>query len=113
MAAIIIVHFVPFHLPVEKAETTIFKNTALEAKKAVDKGFKEIILTGVNIGDFGKSTGENFLDLLKALENVEGLKRLRLGSIEPNLLKDEIIKLGCQFKSNYAAFSYSFASRFG
>ncbi len=68
-------------------------NTATEAKKAVDKGFKEIILTGVNIGDFGKSTGENFLDLLKTLENIEGLKRLRLGSIEPNLLKDEIIEL--------------------
>lgn len=68
-------------------------NTAIEAKKAVDKGFKEIILTGVNIGDFGKTTGENFLDLLQALENVEGLKRLRLGSIEPNLLKDEIIEI--------------------
>ena len=68
-------------------------NTVAEAKKAVDKGYKEIILTGVNIGDFGKSTGENFLDLLKALEKVEGLHRLRLGSIEPNLLKDEIIDL--------------------
>ncbi|WP_297090957.1 tRNA (N(6)-L-threonylcarbamoyladenosine(37)-C(2))-methylthiotransferase MtaB [uncultured Draconibacterium sp.] len=68
-------------------------NTIAEAEKAVEKGYKEIILTGVNIGDFGKSTGENFLDLLKALENVPGLKRLRLGSIEPNLLKDEIIEL--------------------
>ncbi|MDX1284334.1 MAG: tRNA (N(6)-L-threonylcarbamoyladenosine(37)-C(2))-methylthiotransferase MtaB, partial [Draconibacterium sp.] len=68
-------------------------NTVKEAQKAVAKGYKEIILTGVNIGDFGKSTGENFLDLLKALEKVEGLKRLRLGSIEPNLLKDEIIEL--------------------
>ncbi|WP_340114947.1 tRNA (N(6)-L-threonylcarbamoyladenosine(37)-C(2))-methylthiotransferase MtaB [Maribellus mangrovi] len=68
-------------------------NTVAEAKKAVDKGFKEIIMTGVNIGDFGKSTGENFLDLLKGLEQVEGLERLRLGSIEPNLLKDEIIEL--------------------
>ena len=68
-------------------------NTVLQAKKAVDKGFREIVLTGVNIGDFGKSTGETFYDLLKALENVEGLKRLRLGSVEPNLLKDEIIDL--------------------
>ncbi len=68
-------------------------NTVAEAKKAVDKGYKEIILTGVNIGDYGKTTGENFLDLLKALEKVEGLHRLRLGSIEPNLLKDEIIEL--------------------
>lgn len=69
------------------------ENTVAEARKAVAKGYKEIILTGVNIGDFGKSTGENFLDLLKALEKVEGLRRLRLGSIEPNLLKDEVIKL--------------------
>ena len=76
-----------------KSRNDNIQNTAAEAKKAVIKGFKEVILTGVNIGDFGKSTGENFLDLLKALENVEGLKRLRLGSIEPNLLKDEIIEL--------------------
>jgi len=76
-----------------KSRNDNISNTTAEAKKAVDKGFKEIILTGVNIGDFGKSTGENFLDLLKALEKVEGLKRLRLGSIEPNLLKDEIIEL--------------------
>ncbi|WP_303919771.1 tRNA (N(6)-L-threonylcarbamoyladenosine(37)-C(2))-methylthiotransferase MtaB [Draconibacterium sediminis] len=68
-------------------------NTVKEAQKSVQKGYKEIILTGVNIGDFGKSTGENFLDLLKALEQLEGLERLRLGSIEPNLLKDEIIEL--------------------
>jgi threonylcarbamoyladenosine tRNA methylthiotransferase MtaB len=76
-----------------KSRNDNISNTVLEAKKAVEKGFKEIILTGVNIGDFGKSTGENFLDLLKALEQVEELKRLRLGSIEPNLLKDEIIEL--------------------
>lgn len=69
------------------------ENTVKEAEKAVEKGYKEIVLTGVNIGDFGKSTGENFFDLLKALEKVEGLHRLRLGSIEPNLLKDEIIEL--------------------
>ena len=68
-------------------------NTVAEARKAVEKGYKEIILTGVNIGDFGKSTGENFLDLLIALEKVEGLQRLRMGSIEPNLLKDDIISL--------------------
>jgi len=76
-----------------KSRNDTIPNTVQEAKKAVAKGFKEVILTGVNIGDFGKSTGENFLDLLKALEKVEGLKRLRLGSIEPNLLKDEIIEL--------------------
>lgn len=68
-------------------------NTVAEAVRAVDKGFREIVLTGVNIGDFGKSTGENFTDLLFALEKVNGLERLRLGSIEPNLLKNEIIEL--------------------
>ena len=76
-----------------KSRNDNIANTVTEAKKAVDKGFKEVILTGVNIGDFGKSTGENFLDLLKSLEKVDGLQRLRLGSIEPNLLKDEIIEL--------------------
>lgn len=73
-------------------------NTVNEAGKAVEKGFKEIVLTGVNIGDFGKSTGENFLDLLLELEKVEGLQRLRLGSIEPNLLKDDIIDLVAESK---------------
>lgn len=76
-----------------KSRNDTITNTVIEAQKAVDKGFKEVILTGVNIGDFGKSTHENFLDLLKALEKVNGLKRLRLGSIEPNLLKDDIIDL--------------------
>jgi len=69
------------------------ENTVKEARKAVEKGFREIVLTGVNIGDFGKSNGENFLDLLRALEKTDGLQRLRLGSIEPNLLKDDIIDL--------------------
>ncbi len=76
-----------------KSRNDSITNTVVEAKKVIDKGFKEIILTGVNIGDFGKSTGETFYDLLKALEKVKGLKRLRLGSIEPNLLKNEIIEL--------------------
>jgi len=81
-----------------RSRNDTIKNTVAEAQKAVEKGFKEIILTGVNIGDFGKSTGESFTDLLKALEKVDGLKRLRLGSIEPNLLKNEIIELVSQSK---------------
>ncbi len=87
MVAIITVRFVPFHLHVDKAETTILKIQLPKQKKQLTKDYKEVILTGVNIGDFGKSTGENFLDLLKALEKVDGLKRLRLGSIEPNLVE--------------------------
>ena len=54
-----------------KSRNDNIANTVTEAKKAVEKGFREIILTGVNIGDFGKSTGENFLELLKALENLK------------------------------------------
>lgn len=81
-----------------KSRNDTIENTVKEARKAVEKGYKEVVLTGVNIGDYGKSSGENFLDLLKALENVEGLHRLRLGSIEPNLLKDEIIDLVAKSK---------------
>jgi threonylcarbamoyladenosine tRNA methylthiotransferase MtaB len=81
-----------------RSRNDTIENTVAEARKAVEKGFKEVILTGVNIGDFGKTTGENFFDLLKALEQVDGLKRLRLGSIEPNLLKDEIIELAAGSK---------------
>ena len=81
-----------------KSRNDTIKNTVDQASKAVEKGFKEVVLTGVNIGDFGKSTGENFLELLIALEKVEGLQRLRLGSIEPNLLKDDIIQLVSESK---------------
>jgi threonylcarbamoyladenosine tRNA methylthiotransferase MtaB len=76
-----------------KSRNDSIENTVKEAQKAVAKGYKEVVLTGVNIGDYGKTTGENFLELLNSLEKVEGLSRLRLGSIEPNLLKDEIIEL--------------------
>lgn len=62
------------------------------AKDVVAKGGKEIVLTGVNIGDFGRTTGENFFDLCKALDEVEGVERYRIGSIEPNLITDEIIE---------------------
>lgn len=62
-----------------------------QAEQVVKSGGKEIVLTGVNIGDFGKTTGESFFDLLKALDNVEGIERYRISSIEPNLLTDEII----------------------
>lgn len=62
-----------------------------QARQAVAEGGKEIVLTGVNIGDFGRSTGETFLDLVKSLDEVEGVERYRISSIEPNLLTDEII----------------------
>lgn len=63
-----------------------------QARTAAADGGKEIVLTGVNIGDFGRSTGETFFDLVKALDEVEGIERYRISSIEPNLLTDEIIE---------------------
>ena len=61
------------------------------AEDIASKGIREIVLTGVNTGDFGRSTGESFLDLLKALNGVEGIERYRISSIEPNLLTEEIV----------------------
>lgn len=63
-----------------------------QANEVAAKGGKEIVLTGVNIGDFGKSTGETFLDLIRALDEVEGIDRYRISSIEPNLITDEAIE---------------------
>lgn len=62
-----------------------------QAREIASEGVKEIVLTGVNTGDFGKSTGESFADLLKALDRVEGIERYRISSIEPNLLTEEIV----------------------
>lgn len=62
-----------------------------QAQQVACEGGKEIVLTGVNIGDFGKSTGETFIGLLRALDEVEGILRYRISSIEPNLITDEII----------------------
>ena len=62
-----------------------------EARQIAAGGQKEIVLTGVNTGDFGRTTGERFIDLLRALNEVEGIERYRISSIEPNLLTDEII----------------------
>ncbi|HRU62801.1 MAG TPA: MiaB/RimO family radical SAM methylthiotransferase, partial [Paludibacteraceae bacterium] len=62
------------------------------AEKAISEGAKEIVLTGVNVGDFGKSTGESFFNLLKALDNLPYEIRFRISSVEPDLLSDEIIK---------------------
>ena len=61
------------------------------AEAIASEGVKEIVLTGVNTGDFGRTTGESFLDLLKALNEVEGIERYRISSIEPNLITEEIV----------------------
>lgn len=64
-----------------------------EARRIAEAGGVEVVLTGVNIGDFGRTTGESFANLLRALDEVEGIERYRIGSIEPNLLTEEIIDL--------------------
>ncbi len=74
-----------------KSRNDTIDNTVEEAKLISQKGIKEVILTGVNIGDFGRSSNETFFDLVKALDEVEGIERYRISSIEPNLLTDEII----------------------
>lgn len=63
-----------------------------QAEQAAREGGKEIVLTGVNIGDFGQTTGEKFIDLVKALNGVEGIQRFRISSIEPDLISDELIE---------------------
>ncbi len=75
-----------------------------EAETIASKGIKEIVLTGVNTGDFGRTTGEDFLDLLKALNEVEGIERYRISSIEPNLLREDIIEWiasGTKFQKHF------------
>lgn len=63
-----------------------------QVEEAVAEGGKEIVLTGVNIGDFGETTGESFLDLVKALDNVDGVERYRISSLEPDLIDDALIE---------------------
>ena len=62
-----------------------------QAEQIAAQGIKEVVLTGVNTGDFGRTTGESFLDLLKALDKVDGIERYRISSIEPNLITEEIV----------------------
>ena len=75
-----------------KSRSGTIEQTLAEANKAIISGAKEIVLTGVNIGDFGKRNGENFFELLKKLDETPGDTRFRISSIEPNLLGDEIIE---------------------
>lgn len=75
-----------------------------QARGAAAEGGKEIVLTGVNIGDFGKTTGESFLDLVKALDGINEIKRFRISSLEPDLITDELI--------DYCAASRAFMPHF-
>ena len=84
-----------------KSRNPKIEEVVKDAQEAISQGAKEIILTGVNIGDFGRSTGESFLELLRALDSLEakGMDyRIRISSCEPNLLTDEIIDFVAQSK---------------
>ncbi len=79
-----------------KSRNSDIATTVQLAKKAASEGAEEIILTGVNIGDFGKSTNENFFQLVQELDKIKEIQRFRISSIEPNLLSDEIIEFVAQ-----------------
>ncbi|MFY7971956.1 MAG: tRNA (N(6)-L-threonylcarbamoyladenosine(37)-C(2))-methylthiotransferase MtaB [Flavobacteriales bacterium] len=81
-----------------RSRSASIAETLDQAKAAVALGAKEIVLTGVNIGDFGTANGETFLDLIKAMDSLDGVDRFRISSIEPNLLSDEIIHFVAQSK---------------
>jgi threonylcarbamoyladenosine tRNA methylthiotransferase MtaB len=82
-----------------KSRNASIAETIEEAKKIANTDIKEVVLTGVNIGDFGQGEGENFFQLIQALDKVEGIDRYRISSIEPNLLSNEIIDF-CLTDSN-------------
>lgn len=74
-----------------KSRNASISETLVEAQKIADSTIREVVLTGVNIGDFGQNGEENFFELVKALDQLNGIDRFRISSIEPNLLSDEII----------------------
>ena len=80
------------------------ESLVVQARQAAEEGGREIVLTGVNIGDFGKTTGEKFIDLVKQLDKVEGIERYRISSLEPDLATDELI--------DYCATSRTFMPHF-
>lgn len=75
-----------------RSRSGTIEDTVRIAKEIANSGIKEMILTGVNVGDFGRKNNENFIDLLKKLDNIDGIERIRISSIEPNLLTNEIIE---------------------
>lgn len=83
-----------------KSRNASIAETVVQAQKAVDEGAKEIVLAGVNIGDFGQGGEENFYGLIQELDKVKGVERIRISSIEPNLLSNEIIHF-CLENSNH------------
>lgn len=87
-----------------RSRSAYIEDVAEAAREIAGNGGKEIILTGVNIGDFGKRTGEKIEDLVKTLDNIPGIERIRISSIEPDLLSDDLVR--------YIAESKKFAPHF-
>jgi threonylcarbamoyladenosine tRNA methylthiotransferase MtaB len=81
-----------------RSRSASIHETLKVAQEAADAGAKEVVLTGVNIGDYGHGTDENFYQLIQELERIEGIERFRISSIEPNLLSNEIIEFVAQSK---------------
>jgi len=81
-----------------KSRNASIAETLVEAEKIAKTDIKEVVLTGVNIGDFGQGEGENFYDLVKSLDKVKGIERFRISSIEPNLLSTDIIHFVAESK---------------
>ena len=75
-----------------RSRNPLIADVVAQARAVAEKDGREIVLTGVNIGDFGRTTGEDFFSLCRALDEVEGIERYRIGSIEPNLLTDDMVR---------------------
>lgn len=82
-----------------RSRSGTIESLVAQAQEVADRGGKEIVITGVNIGDFGKNTGERFIDLIKAFDAIEGIERYRISSIEPDLLTDEVIDFCAQSRT--------------
>lgn len=82
-----------------RSRSGTIESLVAQAQEVADRGGKEIVITGVNIGDFGKNTGERFIDLIKAFDAIEGIERYRISSIEPDLLTDEVIDFCAQSRA--------------
>ena len=75
-----------------RSRSDTIENTLVTAREIAASGIKELILTGVNVGDFGRKNGEYFIELLKKIDNIEGIERIRISSVEPDLLTNDIIE---------------------
>ncbi len=82
-----------------KSRNTDIASLVAQAEEIAARGVKEIVLSGINIGDFGQTTGEKFVDLVRALDGVKGIERYRISSIEPNLLTSEVIDFVAQSRA--------------